>query len=527
MSVYRSSFKRDGKTIASANFYVEIRDHVGRRQVVAGFADKHATRALEAKLRKLVALRASGATPDEDVRRWTESLAPSLRDRLAEIGLLTPGQTLGLRPLSELRGEWKKHLLAEKRTKKYVANATAAVKRVHEGIGAKFWSELDASRVETFLRGEREKTDEDGNPDGIGARASNFLLGAARAFCRWCVRTGIATEDPLRILRPLNVAEDRRRERRALTPEELAKLIDAAEKGEDIDGMSGPRRALLYRLASETGLRRGELLSLVVADLDVEDEGDATVRLKAANAKNGREAHIPLRAATAKLLKPLVEHALPLARVFDVSGHWRAFDAIQTDLKAAEVPYRDAAGRVADFHALRTTFCTNLARGGVSLQLAQRLMRHSDPRLTSNVYTVLSKDDERAAVAALPVYVAPTPTADAATGTDGAVRMRASMRELEGGKGPDRAGSRRDAEELVGVGASNSEGSGLGTGASDWHARRDSNPQPADPKPQRGVSGDVRRCPLVGPGSQVNQGFGADRAVSYADARGPERPIRR
>ena len=66
------------------------------------------------------------------------------------------------------------------------------------------------------------------------------------------------------------------------------------------------------------------------------------------------------------------------------------------------LPVRDDAGRVLDFPALRTTFGTNLARGGVALQLAQRLMRHSDPKPTSSVYSVLSRDDERAAIAVLP-----------------------------------------------------------------------------------------------------------------------------
>ncbi len=36
------------------------------------------------------------------------------------------------------------------------------------------------------------------------------------------------------------------------------------------------------------------------------------------------------------------------------------------------------------------------------------------------------------------------------------------------------------------MGTSNSKGFGLETGAAAWHARRDSNPQPADPKSSAG-----------------------------------------
>jgi len=99
---------------------------------------------------------------------------------------------------------------------------------------------------------------------------------------------------------------------------------------------------------------------------------------------------------------------------------------------------------VVDFHALRTTFGTNLARGGVSLVMAQRLMRHSTPTLTANVYTVLSRDDERAAVAALPDWTGPAAEEQRATGTDGAIEqthLRADLREEAGKRGDSRDGA--------------------------------------------------------------------------------------
>ena len=46
----------------------------------------------------------------------------------------------------------------------------------------------------------------------------------------------------------------------------------------------------------------------------------------------------------------------------------------------------------------RVTFATLLARAGVPLVQAQHLMRHSDPKLTANVYTRLELVDRRKAV---------------------------------------------------------------------------------------------------------------------------------
>ncbi len=77
----------------------------------------------------------------------------------------------------------------------------------------------------------------------------------------------------------------------------------------------------------------------------------------------------------------------------------RRFDL---DLSAAGIPKRDAHGRTVDVHCLRHTFATLLARNGVSPGVAQKLMRHSDIRLTMNTYTHLDLADTADAVASLP-----------------------------------------------------------------------------------------------------------------------------
>jgi hypothetical protein len=65
---------------------------------------------------------------------------------------------------------------------------------------------------------------------------------------------------------------------------------------------------------------------------------------------------------------------------------------LRADLKAAGIQPVVGA-RVVDLHALRVTFITHLALGGVPLAVTQKLARHSDPWLTSNVYTSLGLAD--------------------------------------------------------------------------------------------------------------------------------------
>ena len=53
---------------------------------------------------------------------------------------------------------------------------------------------------------------------------------------------------------------------------------------------------------------------------------------------------------------------------------------------------------------VRHTFATLLARGGVTPAVAQKLMCHSDIRLTMNTYTHLELADTAGAVAGLPGF---------------------------------------------------------------------------------------------------------------------------
>lgn len=145
--------------------------------------------------------------------------------------------------------------------------------------------------------------------------------------------------------------------------------------------------------------------------------GFRTLSVRAPNAKNRRGAQRPLRPGTAAALREFAGMALPMARVFELFRWWPAAAVLRDDLALAGIAYKDDAGRVVDFHSLRVTFATNLARSRVPLQLAQRLMRHSDPRLTSSIYTVLNSDDEREAVAALPDLDVAPPARDAARAT--------------------------------------------------------------------------------------------------------------
>jgi len=63
---------------------------------------------------------------------------------------------------------------------------------------------------------------------------------------------------------------------------------------------------------------------------------------------------------------------------------------------------KDAQGRYADFHANRHPFITNLGRVGIHPKTAQTPARHSDIRLTMNVYSHTDLAEKTEAVRRLP-----------------------------------------------------------------------------------------------------------------------------
>jgi hypothetical protein len=97
-----------------------------------------------------------------------------------------------------------------------------------------------------------------------------------------------------------------------------------------------------------------------------------------------------------------------IARRVKVGGKW-------------VIDKRDGRGRTLDVHALRHTFGTLLSKGGVTPRTAQAAMRHSDIKLTMNVYTDPALLDVRGALDALPALplAGPDRGAAKATGTEG------------------------------------------------------------------------------------------------------------
>ena len=163
------------------------------------------------------------------------------------------------------------------------------------------------------------------------------------------------------------------------------------------EGLAGKDRAMLYMLAMTTGLRASELSSVTPSAFALATDRP-TVTVRAAYTKNRQEAEQPLPADVAEAFRDYLRGRPPMAALWPGKWNERAAEMLRVDLAGAGIDYRDAEGGVAEFHALRHSYISLLGRSGVSPKVTQTLARHSDIRLTMNVYSHAQIYDLSAAV---------------------------------------------------------------------------------------------------------------------------------
>src|SRR5262249_39311036 len=122
----------------------------------------------------------------------------------------------------------------------------------------------------------------------------------------WCVVNDRLSKNPMRKVSGFNVEEDTRHPRRSLTDDELARLVQAAERGPDVFGMSGSLRALAYRTAAVTAFRVSELRSVTPESFHL-DTSAPSVFLHASSTKNRRPADQPIPQALVPDLEPVID----------------------------------------------------------------------------------------------------------------------------------------------------------------------------------------------------------------------------
>jgi len=367
----------------------------------------------------------------ERIARKHEADAALRRDGVIDAGA-EEIQREANRTIEDHLADYEAKLKAANRTAEHIGRTLGFIRTIAEHGGAEKAGDLTADQVNRYAA---KLADKGRAPRTVGAH-----LTAIKGFAKWLAEHGKIVRDPLATIRKPNPESGRRRERRAITPEEWQWLEVATLAGGERHGMTGQERRLLYRTAIQTGLRQNELRSLTRGRLHLTGE-TPYILAKARSAKNRRDCRQFIQPDLAAELQTLIARKSPKAPVFNLPDEYRCAAMIRQDLADAHAAWlREAKGdpqeyakreesdflatvnhdgeRI-DFHALRHTCGTWLAQATGDVRTVQAIMRHSTPVLTIDRYGHLMKGAEADAVAKMAGFIG-APATMAATGTDDA-----------------------------------------------------------------------------------------------------------
>jgi len=285
--------------------------------------------------------------------------------------------------------------------------------RLLPALGELMLPEVTSAKLEAALQA---------HVDELSGKSLNHLRGVVHTIFSKAVRRGLwAGANPA-------AAVERRKETRrvfdTLKADEVAALLQHLDA----------KWRALFAAAVWTGMRKGELLGLRKADVDLE-QGTITVRVSYdSDTTKGRHAEVipiaepllpylrdAMGSSQSELVFPAADGIMRqrntnlravLRRALARAGIVLGYDHVcrrqgcghkerHADAASRRCPKCDmllwpkALPRPLRFHDLRGTTATLLARAGVPLVVAQRILRHTDPRLTANVYSRVDLDDLR------------------------------------------------------------------------------------------------------------------------------------
>ncbi len=281
------------------------------------------------------------------------------------IRLPPPPRRIARLLLSEAIDEFLQSLLAAGASLKTTKVYRAALSDFLERIGDKPIAEIDERDYLKWLSDIREKGVKRPRGGSVENTIHYYSL-FIRRFLEW-------------IGKAENLPVPRRKEGvldTVLKEDELERLIEASSDIYDL---------LIVILMAETGMRVGELLGIRVADIDLHD---STIRIRG---KYGKERIVFFGPRTSAILEAYLGAMRLRARdpLIPLS-----YQAVYKRLKKLARRAGVDPAKVRP-HVLRHTFATSALRKGMSLVALQRLLGHSNIRVTQRYLHLVTEDLKR------------------------------------------------------------------------------------------------------------------------------------
>ena len=152
--------------------------------------------------------------------------------------------------------QYRTKMIADGSTLGHINATHQEILHVFEVTGITSLVEIRRETIERWIADEVQKKER--APSTI-----NGYLSSVKSFVQYLVDVELLPSHPLKSIRKLNQEIEQRKKRRAITTEEIERLLQAASSDNHTDRWKPGERVLVYQLLLGTGLRSTELSLLV------------------------------------------------------------------------------------------------------------------------------------------------------------------------------------------------------------------------------------------------------------------------
>ncbi len=210
------------------------------------------------------------------------------------------------------------------------------------------------------------------------------------AFCEWLVIRNYISSNPLK---SIHIPFPSYTDSKALDDQEILKILTSLNLYLNNPLIFKRDRMIIYIL-TYCGLRKGELLGLRVVDIDFEK---SFLRVRSETSKSKKDRYLPMNPILIFYIKEYIEER-------NRSGYKTASLIVSSikdegltshGLKHWVKKVNKLSGVKFHLHRFRHSFACNLAKGNVNLAKIQKVMGHSDPRMTNSYLRSIEAEDCR------------------------------------------------------------------------------------------------------------------------------------
>lgn len=169
-------------------------------------------------------------------------------------------------------------------------------------------------------------------------------------------------------------------------PMQLPKVLSGEEIAAIINGLENRKHKTMMSLLYSAGLRRGELLSLTLKDID-----SSRMLIWIRKGKGMKDRVVPLSPVVLEMLREYYKEYKPKEFLFEGQyGGKYSERSIELVLKTAIK--KAGLKKEVNLHMLRHSYATHLLEGSTNLRFIQELLGHRSPR-TTQIYTHVSTQE--------------------------------------------------------------------------------------------------------------------------------------